>query len=52
MKKIKLSTNFAVFLLFFGAAMVEAIQNTNWVKVAFWAGIGLVFLLSDNLKRA
>jgi hypothetical protein len=52
MKKIKLSTNFAVFLLFFGAATVEAIQSANWIGAAFWAAIGLVFLLADNLKKA
>jgi len=52
MKKIRLSTNFAVFVLFFGAAMVEAIQSGNYVKAAFWVAIGLVFLLADNLKKA
>lgn len=51
MKKIKLSTNFAVFLLFFGVAALEAFQTANWAKAAFWVAIGIVFLVADNLKE-
>jgi len=52
MKKIKLSTNFAVFLLFFGVAALEAFQSHNWPKAGFWIAIGVVFLVADNLKKA
>jgi len=52
MKKIKPSTNFTVFLLFFGVATLEAFQSLNWIKAAFWVSIGLVFLAADNLKKA
>ncbi len=51
MRKIKLSTNFAVFLLFFGVAALEAFQTANWVKAGFWVAIGIVFLVADNLKK-
>jgi hypothetical protein len=51
MKRIKLSTNFVVFLLFFGAAALEAFQSANWAKAAFWVAIGSVFLVADNLKK-
>jgi len=51
MKKIKLGTNFTVFILFFGVAMLEAFQTRNWVKAGFWLAIGLVFLLADNFKK-
>jgi hypothetical protein len=51
MKKIKLGTGFAVFLLFFGVAALEAFQSRNWLKAAFWAAIGIVFLVADNLKK-
>jgi len=47
---MKLGTNFAVFLLFFGVAALEAFQTRNWLKAAFWLAIGIVFLLADNLK--
>ena len=52
MKRIRVSTNFTVFLLFFGVATLEAFQTRNWLKAAFWLVIGIVFLLADNLKRA
>ena len=51
MKRIKLSTNFAIFILFFGVATIEAFQVQNWFKAAFWLAIGIVFLIADNLKR-
>ena len=51
MKKIKLGSNFAVFLLFFGVALLEAFQTRNWIKAAFWAAIGIVFLLADNFRN-
>ena len=52
MNKIRLSTNFAVFLLFFGVAALEAFQSRNWLKAVFWLVIGFVFLAADNLKKA
>ena len=50
MRKIKLGTNFTVFLLFFGVAALEAFQTRNWLKVIFWVAIGIVFLAADNLR--
>jgi hypothetical protein len=52
MNKLRLSTNFAVFLLFFGVAALEAFQTRNWLKAAFWLAIRLVFVAADNLKKA
>jgi hypothetical protein len=51
MKKIKFGTNFTVFLLFFGVAVLEAFQTQNWLKAVFWLAIGIVFLAADNLKK-
>ncbi len=51
LKTIKLGTNFAVFLLFFGVAALEAFQTHNWIKAAFWLAIGVVFLVTDNLRK-
>ena len=50
MKKLSF-TNFAVFILFFGVAAVEAFQTKNWLKVGFWCAIGLVFLIADLKKK-
>lgn len=52
MKNIKLGANFAVFLLFFGVAALEAFQTRNWIKAAFWLAIGVVFLVADNLRKS
>jgi len=52
MNKIRLGTNFAVFLLFFGVAALEAFQTRNWLKAVFWLAIGFVFFAADNLKKA
>ena len=48
MKGLKLGTNFAVFVLFFGVATLEAFQTRNWLKAFFWLAIGLVFMIADN----
>ena len=51
MKRIRLGTNFAVFVLFFGVATLETLQTRNWLKAAFWLAISIVFLVADNLRR-
>jgi hypothetical protein len=50
MKSLRVGTNFAVFVLFFGVATLEAFETKNWVKAGFWLAIGIVFLVADNLK--
>ena len=51
MKHLKLGTNFAIFILFFGAAVVDAVQTQNWLRVAFWMVIALVFLWADSKRE-
>lgn len=50
MKHLKLRTSFTVFILFFGISLLEAFRTHNWINVAFWIGIGVMFLIADNLK--
>jgi hypothetical protein len=50
MKRVRLD-GFAVFLLFFGAATLEAFQTRNWIKAAFWLAIGCVFLITGNVRK-
>ena len=52
MRSLRLGTNFTVFLLFFGIAMLEAFQTRNWIRAAFWLAIAIVFLLADNLRKS
>jgi hypothetical protein len=49
--RVRLGSNIAVFLLFFGVSVLEAVQSRNWLKALFWLAIGLVFLLADTHKR-
>ena len=51
MPQIKPGPGFTIFLLFFALALVDAIRIQDWLKVSFWIGIGLVFLLADNIKK-
>jgi hypothetical protein len=51
MKTLKLGTNFAIFVLFFGVATLEAFQTRNWLKAAFWLAIGMVFLVADSFRK-
>lgn len=50
MKKMKL-TNFAVFILFFGIAFIEAFQKQSWVEAALFFALGVLSLWVD-FKRS
>ena len=51
LNRIKLGANFAVFLLFFGVAALEAFESRSWLKAVFWLAIGVMFLAPDNHVR-
>jgi len=51
MKNLRLGSNFAVFLLFFGLAMLEAFQTRSWLRAAFWLAIATVFLYIDRKRQ-
>ena len=51
MKGIK-TEGLAIFILFFGIAMLAAFQTHNWINAAFWVVIGVLFLFADNLRKA
>ena len=44
MRGIRLGTNFAIFVLFFGVALLEAFQTGNWIKAVFWVAIAFWWL--------
>ena len=50
MKRIKFGTGFAVFVLFFGIAMLEAFRTRNILSVVFWIIMAVAFLWMDNRK--
>lgn len=39
--------NLAVFILFFGLALVEAFQSRNWLKAGIFFALGIMALLAD-----
>ncbi len=43
-------TNSVVFLLFFGIALIEAIQKNNWLEAALFLGLGVLSLWADIRK--
>jgi hypothetical protein len=46
-----LGTNFAMFVLFFGVAVLDALRSRDWLKVALWLALALVFLREDFRAR-
>ena len=50
MKLLRIRPSFTIFILFFGISLLEAFRTRHWINVAFWVGVGIVFLVADNLK--
>ena len=49
MKKLKF-TNLAVFIIFFGIALIEALQKQNWLEAGLFLALGLFSLFADTHK--
>ncbi len=47
---MKLGVNFAVFVLFFGIALIEAFQKQNWLEAALFLALGGMFVWADLKK--
>lgn len=43
--------NFAVFIIFFGIALIEAFQKQNWLEAALFLALGIMSLWADFSKR-
>lgn len=43
-------TNLAVFVLFFGLALLEALQKNNWLEAALFLCLGILSLWADIKK--
>ena len=44
-------TNIVVFILFFGIALIEAMQKHNWLEAALFAALGILSLWADFHKK-
>jgi hypothetical protein len=51
MRRIRLGANVAVFLLFFGVSLLDALHAHAWLRIVFWLAIGVVFLRADHPGR-
>lgn len=50
MNNIKLA-NITVFVLFFGIALIEALQKQNWLEAALFTALGIISLRADFHKK-
>ena len=41
----------AIFVIFFGISLLEALVGGHWVRAALWLGMGLVFWALDRARR-
>jgi hypothetical protein len=48
MRKLEFGSNFALFILFFGVAWLEALRHGNWLAAAGWTAFSLAFLWADQ----
>ncbi len=48
---MKLGTNSAIFILFFGIALIEAIQLRNWLFALIFIALGVLSYSADNKKK-
>jgi hypothetical protein len=51
MRRLPTSTNVAIFLIFFGIALLDAFGSHNWLEAAFWLAIGMLFVFANRLRR-
>lgn len=50
MKKLSFGTNFAVFVIFFGIALIEALEEQHWLEALLFAALGIISLWTDFKK--
>lgn len=43
-------TNLAVFVIFFGIALIEAFQKQNWLEALLFLALGILSLWADIRK--
>jgi len=44
-------TSITVFILFFSIALIEALQNQNWMEALLFAALGVLSLRADFHKK-
>lgn len=49
--RVWFGTAFAIFVIFFSLALLDALRLRDWTGAALWLGAGLAFVAADNLRR-
>ena len=49
--RLRFGTNVAIFVLFFGISLLEALQEQDYAKALLWFLLGLLFLFADHTKK-
>jgi len=49
--KIPAFANLAVFIIFFGIAFIEAVQNGDWIQAGLFLALGFLSLWADFSKK-
>lgn len=44
-------SNLAVFIIFFGIALIEALQKGNWLEAALFLALGIVSIRADFERK-
>jgi hypothetical protein len=44
-------TNLAIFILFFGIALIEAFRNNNWIEAILFFALGIISVWADIRKN-
>ena len=42
---------FTIFIIFFGAAALDAFTTRSWLRSIFWLAMGVVFFIASNLRK-
>lgn len=50
MKRLHLDSHFAIFILFFGIALIEAFKKHNWIEAILFTLVGLMFIRFEDNK--
>jgi|GEM_PF-550404 hypothetical protein len=48
--RLKIGANFAIFIIFFGIALNEAIQKNNWLEALLFSALGIMFLRTNSIN--
>lgn len=51
MNKLNFNAGLTIFILFFGIALIEAIEKHNWLEASIFLLLGVVSFWADKRKK-